>query len=88
MKTTHTKKTTSTKIQLPFHIVLLGQVASGKDTQADLLYGQYALSKVESGKYWRALEKSDTPEGEMLRKTTSKGLPAPVSLMKKFLVLN
>lgn len=81
-----TKKVTKkSKVELPFHVVLLGQVASGKDTQADLLFAQYALSKVESGKYWRRLEKSNTIEGEMLRKTTSKGLPAPVSLMKKFL---
>ncbi len=73
------------KIVLPFHVVLLGQITAGKDTQADLLYKQYAFSKVESGKYWRKLSLAQTPEGDMLRKTTAKGLPAPVSLMKKFL---
>lgn len=74
------------KTQLPFHIVLLGQIASGKDTQAEILCGHFALSPVESGKYWRKLQSSKTKEGEMLRKTTAKGLPAPVVLMKKFLV--
>jgi adenylate kinase len=74
------------KTILPFHIVLLGQIASGKDTQARILRDHFALSPVESGKYWRNLAKSDTKEGEMLRKTTDKGLPAPVLLMKKFLI--
>lgn len=76
------------KVLLPFHIVLLGQVASGKDTQAMLLKSAYALKPIESGKYWRKIEKADTPEGELLRKTTAKGLPAPVVLMKKFLEEN
>jgi adenylate kinase family enzyme len=76
------------KVILPFHVVLLGQVASGKDTQAALLKGMYAFKPIESGKYWRKMQKAKTPEGELLRKTTSKGLPAPVSLMKKFLEEN
>lgn len=74
------------KIILPFHVVLLGQIASGKDTQAEILAQSFAFSPVESGKYWRKLALSKTPEGEMLRKTTEKGLPAPVVLMKKFLI--
>lgn len=80
------KKNTGQKTLLPFHVVLLGQIASGKDTQAEILAEKFAFSLVESGKYWRILAKSKTPEGEMLRKTTEKGLPAPVVLMKKFLV--
>ncbi len=74
------------KILLPFHVVLLGQIASGKDTQADVLKDTFAFSPVESGKYWRKLALSKTKEGEMLRKTTEKGFPTPVVLMKKFLV--
>jgi adenylate kinase family enzyme len=88
MKTIKGQKNTLKKIKLPFHIVLLGQVAAGKDTQADLLNKQFEFKKVESGKYWRSLEKENSKAGEMLRKTTSKGLPAPVSLMKQFLLTN
>lgn len=74
------------KQKLPFHIVLLGQITSGKDTQAEILRKKYDVYLVESGKYWRKLQKSKTQEGELLRKTTGKGKPAPVSLMKKFLI--
>ena len=74
------------KQQLGFHIVLLGQIAAGKETQAALLTKKYALKPVESGKYWRTLLKAKTKEGEWLRRTTGKGLPAPVALMKKFLI--
>lgn len=79
------KTATKKKLRLGFHIVLLGQIASGKDTQAAFLMDEFNFSPVESGKYWRNLEKSKTKEGELLRKTTGKGLPAPVSLMKNFL---
>jgi len=74
------------KEQLTFHIVLLGQIASGKDTQARLLKHTYAVQTVESGKYWRALAKKNTPDGDWVRRTSAKGKPAPVALMKKFLV--
>ncbi len=74
------------KTILPFHIVLLGQIASGKDTQADILKENFTLSPVESGKYWRKMMTEKSKEGDMLRKTTEKGLPAPVVLMKKFLI--
>lgn len=84
--TEKTQKKTNKKIILPFHVVLLGQIASGKDTQADILKETFAFSPVESGKYWRKLALAKTKEGEMLRKTTEKGLPAPVVLMKKFLL--
>lgn len=74
------------KQKLGFHIVLLGQIASGKDTQADLLKKDYVVQLVESGKYWRALAKKNTSDGDWVRRTTAKGKPAPVALMKKFLV--
>jgi adenylate kinase family enzyme len=76
------------KERLGFHLVLLGQIASGKDTQAELLLKRYNLTPVESGKYWRAKEKEKSPDGEWLRRTTRLGKPAPVALMKKFLLKN
>lgn len=74
------------KEQLGFHLVLLGQITSGKDTQAKLLQKKYSLIPVESGKHWRKLQKENSKEGEWLRRTTLLGKPAPVTLMKKFLV--
>jgi adenylate kinase len=74
------------KKYLGFHLVLLGQITSGKDTQAKLLQNEYNLIPVESGKHWRKVEKENSPDGELLRKTLGKGKPAPVTLMKKFLV--
>lgn len=74
------------KEHLGFHLVLLGQITSGKDTQAKLLQEKYSLIPVESGKHWRKLEKEKSPDGEWLRRTTSLGKPAPVALMKKFIV--
>ncbi|MFA6355252.1 MAG: nucleoside monophosphate kinase [Candidatus Paceibacterota bacterium] len=76
------------KERLGFHLVLLGQIASGKDTQASLLEKKYKFSLVLSGKYWRKLEKEDSPDGKWLRRTTRLGKPAPVILMKKFLLEN
>ena len=74
------------KEYLGFHLVLLGQITSGKDTQAKLLQNKYNLIPVESGKHWRQLEKENSSDGEWLRRTTALGKPAPVALMKKFLV--
>lgn len=76
------------KERLGFHLVLLGQITSGKDTQAALLEKEYYFSPVESGKYWRKLEKEKSFDGAWLRRTTSLGKPAPVALMKKFLLEN
>lgn len=73
------------KEKLHFHIVLLGQIAAGKDTQAKLLLDRYEFKPVESGKYWRKMLKAKTPDGDLLRRTTGKGWAAPVKLMKKFL---
>jgi adenylate kinase len=74
------------KEQLGFNLVLLGQIASGKDTQAKLLQGKYNLIPVESGKYFRELSKANSKDGELLRKTVGVGKPAPVAIMKKFLI--
>ena len=72
--------------KLGFNIVLLGMITSGKDTQAQILKKKYALKLVESGIYWRRRLKEQSPTGELLRKTTGKGQPAPVKLMKEFLL--
>jgi len=66
-------------------LILLGDPASGKDTQAKLLISKYALKAVESGKHWRAMAKKNNAEGAWLRRTMSLGGPTPVPLMKKFL---
>lgn len=72
--------------KLGFNIVLLGMITSGKETQANILKKKYALKFVESGLYWRKLLKQKGPEGDLIRRTTGKGNPAPVVLMKKFLI--
>jgi len=74
------------KEKLGFHIVLLGQIAAGKDTQALFLLEKYNFIPVESGKYWRKKEKEKSAEGDLARRTVSLGKPAPVALMKKFLI--
>jgi adenylate kinase len=71
--------------KLGFDLILLGDPASGKDTQADILKKQYALKPVESGKHWRALAKKKNADGALLRRTMSRGFPTPVILMKKFI---
>jgi adenylate kinase len=76
------------KEHLGFSIVLLGMIASGKDTQAKILENKYYLKLVESGIYWRKLLKEKSKNGDWLRRTTGKGHPAPVALMKRFLVEN
>jgi adenylate kinase family enzyme len=50
------------KKQLGFHLVLLGQIASGKDTQALIILDKYNLKPVESGKHWRKLEKEKSSD--------------------------
>ena len=72
--------------RLGFNIVLLGTITSGKDTQAKILAKKYDLKLIESGIYWRRLMKEKSKDGEWLRRTTGKGKPAPVILMKKFLI--
>ena len=76
------------KKKLGFDLVMLGAPAAGKDTQAALLERKFALKAVESGKYLRSLTKNKTKIGELLHKNLSKGLPAPVNLVKEFLKAN
>lgn len=72
--------------RLGFNIVLLGMIASGKETQANILKKRYALKFIESGVYWRKLLKEKSATGDWVRRTAGKGLPAPMVLMKKFLI--
>jgi adenylate kinase family enzyme len=74
--------------KLGFDIILLGAPASGKDTQALLLRRKFDLKPIESGKYWRRLATQKNKIGELLRKTSQRGDPTPVRLMKKFLLDN
>jgi adenylate kinase len=71
--------------RLGFDLVLLGAPAAGKDTQAALLMKRFKLKPVESGKHWRRMARRKDATGELLRRTFSKGNPAPVRLMKEFI---
>ncbi|MFH1200911.1 MAG: nucleoside monophosphate kinase [bacterium] len=69
-----------------FDIILLGDNASGKETQANILKKKYRLKFVETGVYSRKLLKEKSKNGDWARRTTGKGLPLPVPLLKRFLV--
>ena len=72
--------------KLGFNIVLLGMITSGKETQANILKKKYALKFIETGVYSRKLLKEKSVNGDLARRTTGKGLPLPVILLKKFLI--
>jgi adenylate kinase len=72
--------------KLGFNIVLLGMIASGKETQANILKKKYALKFVETGVYARKLLKEKSPDGDIARKTAGKGKPLSTKLLQKFLI--
>ncbi len=72
--------------RLGFNIVMLGMIASGKETQANILKSKYALKFVETGVYSRKLLKEKSKNGDLARRTVGLGAPLPTSLLKKFLV--
>ncbi len=74
------------KKRLGFNIVLLGMIASGKDTQANILKKKYALKFVETGIFSRKLLKEKSKSGDLARQTVGKGKPLPTVLLQKFLV--
>ena len=71
--------------KLGFDILLLGMIASGKETQANILKKKYALQFVESGVYFRKLLKAKGKIGDLARRTAGKGEAGALILMKKFL---
>lgn len=73
---------------LGFDIILLGNPASGKDTQAKILRQKFSLKPIESGKYWRRMALGNTKISRQLRTNFAIGLMAPVNLMKQFLIKN
>ncbi len=73
------------KRRLGFNICLLGQIASGKDTQAKLLLKKYQLKTIETGKFSRLLVKEKSKQGDLFRKTSGKGTAAPTADIQKFL---
>jgi adenylate kinase len=73
------------KKKLGFNIVLLGMIASGKDTQANLLKEKYILKSVETGVYSRKLMKEKSKDGDIGRRTTAQGKPLHTKLLQKFL---
>ena len=72
--------------KLGFNIILLGDNASGKETQANILKKKYALKFVESGVYSRNLLRERSVNGNRARLTVAKGLPLPTILLQKFLI--
>ncbi len=72
--------------KLGFNIVLLGMIASGKETQANILQKKYALKFVESGVYFRKLLKAKGKIGDLARRTAGRGEAGAMILMKDFLV--
>ncbi len=73
------------KQKLGFNLALMGMIASGKETQTEILKRKYSLVPVETGVFTRKLLKSKTKDGEWARRTAGKGLPLPTKLMQKFL---
>jgi adenylate kinase family enzyme len=71
--------------RLGFDVILLGDPASGKDTQAGLLMKKYPLSPIETGKEWRKMVKKNDFRGKWLKRTFGLGHPAPVAIVKWFL---
>ena len=72
--------------KLGFNIVMLGMIASGKETQANILKKEYALKFVETGVYSRNLLKEKSKNGDWARRTVGKGKPLPTVLLQKFLI--
>lgn len=68
------------KEKLGFNIILLGQITSGKSTQAKHLSSKYSLSVIDTGKFSRKSVKKKSFE-----KTTGKGGPAPANEIKNFI---
>lgn len=73
------------KERLGFNLILMGMIASGKETQTKLLKKKYSLQPVETGVYSRNLLKEKSRDGDLARRTTGKGEPLPVVLIKKFI---
>jgi len=76
------------KTSLGFDLILLGDPASGKDTQAKLLERKFLLKPVESGDYLRGLMRNQTKLGSEVRAKLLKGLPAPSHVIREFLEAN
>lgn len=72
--------------KLGFDLILLGDTASGKETQANILKKKYALKFIETGVYSRKLLKEKSKNGDLARRTTGKGKPLSIVLLKEFLV--
>jgi adenylate kinase len=74
------------KERLGFNLTLMGMIASGKETQTEILKKKYALHSIETGVYTRKLLKEKSADGEWARRTAGKGWALPVVLMKRFLM--
>lgn len=71
--------------KLGFNIVMLGMIASGKDTQANILKKKYKLKTIETGEFTRKLMKEKSLRGDRARKVSGKGGPLPTDILQDFL---
>jgi adenylate kinase len=74
------------KERLGFNLAIMGIIASGKDTQANLLQNKYDLEPVGTGLFTRNLLREKSKDGDWARRVASKGKPLPTLLMKRFLL--
>lgn len=74
------------KERLGFNLTLMGMIASGKETQINILKKKYSFQSVETGVYSRNLLKEKSQNGDWARRTTGKGGPLPMVLMKNFIL--
>ncbi len=73
------------KERLGFNVVLIGMITAGKDTQSKILREKYSFRPIETGKFSRLLLKEKSPTGDLFRKVSGNGKPAPVKFIKEFL---
>lgn len=70
--------------KIPLNIILLGEPAAGKATQAKLLLKKYKLIDLDTGKEMRKLFKKGSQK-QILSKTLNKGYLAPTKLVRAVL---
>lgn len=66
--------------------IILGQVGSGKGTQAKLLADKFALVHLSSGRLLRQAAKEDTPQGREIAQLLTSGKLLPLDLNVRLLM--
>ncbi len=70
--------------KLGFDLILLGDPAAGKDTQAAILKQRYKLTSVETGKYWRSIGKKKNLS-RLIQQRQNLSLPTPVKIINAYI---